>query len=264
MPHGRAEVSPTFRRDVPSGVEVPSTCSMVAAFVRTSPPSTSLKKSSRAGPSSASDAGAFFGRNLATAACFLNFTRRYFARRPSMTRLLIDSRCGCSKYRQYVRMSLRSPCSVQSPCRRVREPTTESRMRGSLATSRITSVVIDVGGALGVVFVRYCGGKFGVRFGVRFGVKLVTEGGVCCGTVDAKSVMRRAPACSVQPRESPTQRFILSRASAPTSGRASRFFLSARDIRQLASRRVVTVRRHCRRRRIVAVPAWRVVQSAER
>ena len=196
--------------------------------------------------------------------CFLNFTRRYFARRPSMTRLLIGSRCGCSKYRQYVRMSLRSPCSVQSPCRRVREPTTESRMRGSLATSWNTSVVIDVGGAWGVVFVEVCGGKFGVRFGVRFGVKLVTEGGVCCGTVDTKSGMRRAPACSVQPLDSPTQRFILSRASAPTSGCASRFFLSARDIRQPASRRVVTVRRHCRRRRIVAVPAWHVVQSAER
>ena len=138
-------------------------------------------------------------------------------------------------------------------------------MRGSLATSWNTSVVVDVGGALDVEFVRFCGGKFDVRFGVRFGVKLVTEGGVCCGTVDAKSGMRQAPACSVQPRESPTQRFILSRAaSAPTSGRASRFFLSPRDIRQLASRRVVTVRRHCRGRQIVAVPAWRVVQSAGR
>ena len=132
-------------------------------------------------------------------------------------------------------------------------------MRGSLATSWNTSVVIDVGGALDVVFVEVCGGKFGVRFGVRFGVKLVTEGGVCCGTVDAKSGLRQAFACSVQPRESPTQRFILSRAaSAPTSGRASRFFLPARDIRQLASWCVVTVRGDCRGRRIVAVPrgAW--------
>ena len=105
------------------------------------------------------------------------------------------------------------------------------------------------------MFLRFCGGKFGVRFGVRFGVKLVTEGGVCCGTVDVKSGLRQALACSVQPRESPTQRFILSRAaSAPTSGRASRFFLSARDIRQLASWCVVTVRGDCRGRRIVAVP----------
>ena len=110
-----------------------------------------------------------------------------------------------------------------------------------------------------VVFVRFGGGKFGVRFDVRFGVKLVTEGGVCCGTVDVTSGLRQALACSVQPRESPTQRFILSRAaSAPTSGRASRFFLSARDIRQLASWCVVTVRGDCRGRRIVAVPrgAW--------
>ena len=118
-----------------------------------------------------------------------------------------------------------------------------------------------------VVFVRFCGCKFGVRFGVRFGVKLVTEGGVCCGTVDVKSGLRQALACSVQPREPPTQRFILSRAaSAPTSGRASRFFLSARDIRQLASWCVVTVRGDCRGRRIVAVPrgAWSRAAKARR